>query len=192
MSRVEITAGASGLHGLVLDGHDVSDGVGGLSLDVRAGRAPQVTLHLDVREFGFDGDVQVGVTASAERALIKAGWTPPSADGAEPTVGVLAEIAAERLRQNAKWGEQNHLDGTGRPGDAETAVLDRAKCKANGPDGPDVDNWRDILQEEVSEAFAETDPELLRVELIQVAAVAAQWVEAIDRRARRAEVAGDG
>jgi hypothetical protein len=40
-----------------------------------------------------------------------------------------------------------------------------------------------ILREEVYEAFAEEDPAALRTELIQVAAVAATWVDAIDRRA---------
>ncbi len=44
------------------------------------------------------------------------------------------------------------------------------------------DNWRDILLEEVFEALAEEEPKELRKELVQVAAVAAQWVEAIDRR----------
>jgi hypothetical protein len=34
----------------------------------------------------------------------------------------------------------------------------------------------------VAEALAEDDPTLLRAELIQVAAVAVAWVEAIDRR----------
>jgi hypothetical protein len=42
--------------------------------------------------------------------------------------------------------------------------------------------WRDILLEEVYEAFAETDSDRLREELIQVAAVALSWVDAIDRR----------
>ena len=41
--------------------------------------------------------------------------------------------------------------------------------------------WLHILREEVFEAFAEDDPAKLRAELIQVAAVAVQWVEAIDR-----------
>ena len=41
--------------------------------------------------------------------------------------------------------------------------------------------WADILREEYFEALAETDPARLRVELIQVAAVAVAWVEAIDR-----------
>lgn len=42
--------------------------------------------------------------------------------------------------------------------------------------------WRDILAEEFNEALAESDPDRLRAELVQVAAVAVNWVEAIDRR----------
>lgn len=42
--------------------------------------------------------------------------------------------------------------------------------------------WRHILAEEMFEALAESDPAKLRAELVQVAAVAVQWVEAIDRR----------
>jgi hypothetical protein len=98
---------------------------------------------------------------------------------ASATVGVLGEIAAERARQSAKWGQPDHLDGTARVGDRHTAARLRAACKANGPA---EDNWRDILAEEVAEAFAEAGSARLRVELIQVAAVAVAWVEAIDRR----------
>ena len=36
--------------------------------------------------------------------------------------------------------------------------------------------------EEVAEAFAEADVRRLRAELVQCAAVAVKWVEAIDRR----------
>lgn len=38
-----------------------------------------------------------------------------------------------------------------------------------------------VLEEEVSEALAEEDPEKLRVELVQVAAVATKWIEKLDR-----------
>jgi hypothetical protein len=96
------------------------------------------------------------------------------------TPRVLAEIASERARQDAKWGEQNHPDGTARQGDDFLAEMARAICQANGSDR---DNWRDILTEEVHEAYAELDPVRLRAELVQVAAVAVAWVEAIDRRA---------
>lgn len=36
--------------------------------------------------------------------------------------------------------------------------------------------------EEVLEAFAEADPDRLRAELVQVAAVATKWIQALDRR----------
>ncbi len=115
--------------------------------------------------------------------------TDATLDGLRTWTPILAEVSDERERQVAKWGEQNHPDGTGRDGDAEMARLDRAKCKANGPD---EDNFRDILQEEVSEAFAETHPKALRNELVQVAAVAVQWIEAIDRRSLTDATPGDG
>lgn len=40
--------------------------------------------------------------------------------------------------------------------------------------------WMDILLEEVFEAGAESNPDRLREELVQVAAVALNWVKAID------------
>ena len=92
---------------------------------------------------------------------------------------VLEEILAERLRQDAKWGEQNHPDGTGRPGSRQDANYYRNLCKGNSPS---QDNWQDILSEEVYEAYAESDPPKLRAELVQTAAVCVAWIEAIDRR----------
>jgi hypothetical protein len=92
---------------------------------------------------------------------------------------VLDEIDDERIRQDRKWGEQNHPDGTARPSDTEAAAFMKAKCQVNSPE---EDNWRDILEEEVYETFAESDPARIRHELIQVAAVAVAWIEAIDRR----------
>ena len=104
------------------------------------------------------------------------------------TVDVLVEIGEERARQDAKWGEQNHPDGTGpkvawgRLAHAEDHVRDaRLACQSAAARG-DV-TWRHIAQEKIYEAFAETDPANLRAELIQVAAVAVAWVQAIDRRA---------
>lgn len=93
---------------------------------------------------------------------------------------ILLDVSKERQRQDKKWGEQNHPDGTGRPGSRELSDSYRVVCDSNTPD---KDNWQDILAEEVFEAFAETDPKELRKELIEVAAVAVAWVAAIDRRA---------
>lgn len=70
---------------------------------------------------------------------------------------VLQEIREERLRQNAKWGEQNH----------------------------DYPTWRVILDEETGEAsnaFLEEDWDNFRVELVQCAAVMVQMIECWDRK----------
>jgi hypothetical protein len=103
------------------------------------------------------------------------------------TPQVLAEIGYERTRQDAKWGEQNHPDGTGPRHlvldmiPTELAMHDaRTLCQRYADMG--ILTWRDILTEEACEALAESDPARLRAELIQVAAVAVNWIEAIDRR----------
>ena len=96
-----------------------------------------------------------------------------------PTLSILAEVLAERVRQDAKWGEQNHPDGTGLRADAAMAALAKADCDRAARDGELT--YRHILDEEVCEAFAETDPAKLRVELVQVAAVAVAWIEKLDR-----------
>lgn len=109
---------------------------------------------------------------------------------------VLQAISEERIIQDAKWGEQNHPDGTGenltflwgpasanldmRTG-AELAAHFKAAC--DGQFDVNAGNWRGILLEEVFEALAESDPVKLRTELLQVAAVVVAWVEAIHRRA---------
>ena len=94
--------------------------------------------------------------------------------------GPLAEVGNEREMQNDKWGEQNHPDGTGLEHDRLMADSSRRACKAAANDG--TVTWRHILVEEFYEAMAEADPSNLRTELIQIAAVAVAWVEAIDRR----------
>jgi len=92
---------------------------------------------------------------------------------------VLLDVLAERKDQDEKWGEQNHPDGTGTAYRVDAQFARRA-CEDAAALGQVT--WRHILAEEVFEALAETDPERLREELIQVAAVAVSWVEAIDRR----------
>lgn len=70
---------------------------------------------------------------------------------------VAALIAAERVRQDAKWGQQDHRDLF----------------------------WFPILVEEVGEvakALIEGDKNSAMRELIEVAAVAVQWLEAMGRQ----------
>ncbi len=114
---------------------------------------------------------------------------------------ILDELAAERTRQDTKWGEQNHSDGTGtdwrifgRSADEWLAIVRAAldqstkrqiavdlygglrELPATGP------TWLLIALEEAFEAFVETDPAKLRAELVQLGAVVVAWIEAIDRR----------
>lgn len=92
----------------------------------------------------------------------------------------LREIDRERERQIDKWGPQSHPDGTGGPRLMRASEFARILCEAAFAD--DKGTWAHILTEEFFEAMAEADPEKLRTELIQVAAVAVAWVEDIDRR----------
>jgi hypothetical protein len=96
------------------------------------------------------------------------------------TRAVLGEVAAERRAQNAKWGEQNLPDGTAARGDRRRA--NRKRRETNRAHANGVLSWRDVLEEEMFEALAESDKTELRAELVQVAAVAASWIEALDRR----------
>lgn len=102
---------------------------------------------------------------------------------------ILADVNFERLQQDAKWGEQNHPDGTGprvqitQNAAAPAGVLAglaREECQRAAADG--TVTWMHILREEVAEALAADHPGLLRMELVQVAAVCVAWIEAIDRR----------
>lgn len=97
-----------------------------------------------------------------------------------PDARILAEVQAERERQDARWGEQNHPNGTG----ALSCVLERDKARQGCENAFQRGDgtWMHVLIEEVFEAFAEEDPAKLRAELVQVAAVATNWIGAIDRR----------
>jgi hypothetical protein len=111
-------------------------------------------------------------------------------------VAILDEIAAERLRQEEKWGEQNHPNGTGRTWilslhpiawredrAAHIALLAKNECERLAKQGRLT--WLDITLEEIAEAFAEKDEDKLRAELVQSAAVLVAWIGAIDRRKRK-------
>jgi len=111
---------------------------------------------------------------------------------------VLAEVAAERSRQETKWGQQNHPNGTGEkttpmaeiargPGHAIVnrhyafGLAFNAKEATDSHAKEGTLTYADIFLEEVFEALAEEDPAKLRTELIQCAAVAVAWAEKIDR-----------
>lgn len=94
------------------------------------------------------------------------------------TIGVLSEVAAERAKQDAKWGaERTHPSGTGKAMSPPASYF-KTECDRAARDG--TITWLHILQEEVAEAAEEGDPSLLRQELVQVAAVAVAWIESLD------------
>lgn len=106
------------------------------------------------------------------------------------TVRVLAQVSAERARQDQKWGQQHHPSydpemcnrfGSGAEAyGLPSAALAKARCGQRAVEGRVT--WADILVEEVAEALeAVSDPRHLREELLQVAAVAAAWAEDLDR-----------
>lgn len=91
---------------------------------------------------------------------------------------ILDRVAHERMRQDAKWGVQRHERGTGSLFQQARAHAQRARVDKLNENF--TNNWFDILLEEVFEAGSEKDAEALKRELIQVAAVAVAWAEAID------------
>lgn len=112
------------------------------------------------------------------------------------TVDVLVEVGDERRRQEAKWGQQNHRDGTGPDvldvGDAselmshieaEHGVAEWARDRCERLHAMGLGTYEQILTEEWAEAIECDDPAELRDELVQVAAVAVAWIEKIDRDA---------
>ena len=94
---------------------------------------------------------------------------------------IFEEIAAERQRQNDKWGEQNHS--------MLNEFMSYRACKSEESYYRDINkkedyrfSWLTILLKEVYEAFAEIDPVKQREELIQTAAMVVQIIECIDRQ----------
>ncbi|MFT4281220.1 hypothetical protein [Microbacterium sp.] len=109
---------------------------------------------------------------------------------------ILFEIASERVAQDDKWGAPKDVpNGTGPDVRARflsplsyALLRDRAQETTDGAavDGESLMSY--VLLEEVFEALAEDDDTKLRVELIQVAAVAAKWVRIIDQRTKTSAV----
>lgn len=115
----------------------------------------------------------------------------------EKTNDVLQEVLAERERQDAKWGEQNHPnlspevareipEDTARDMGVPSAHTARQRVENLARRGQL--GYADIALEEFAEAIeaaALEDEQALRNELVQTAAVLVAWVEAIDRRGGR-------
>jgi hypothetical protein len=90
------------------------------------------------------------------------------------TADTLALVDAERGRQRAKWGGRHHW-GMGDCSSATVAV------GAHAGDVPHLLRLAVLGEEfgEVARAVHDRDPEALARELVQVAAVAVAWREAL-------------
>jgi hypothetical protein len=98
---------------------------------------------------------------------------------------IYADIFAERKNQLDKWGEQHRNLGTGSKTWFNRAEKAKIRCDAqelnSQSDNPDDKaTWLAVLEEEFTEAMAESDYAALRAELIQVAAVAVAIIEDIE------------
>jgi hypothetical protein len=114
---------------------------------------------------------------------------PIEIDLGVPVTPVLVEVARERARQDARWGEQNHPlwheslpDPVIRASHYGVPTERAAKwlCEIEAKGG--CQTYVSILVEEVAEAVSAQDEAHARAELVQVAAVAVAMCEAIDRR----------
>lgn len=99
-----------------------------------------------------------------------------------PGLRAFAEsVDAERQRQLTKWGDQHHPDGTGIT-DAQRELADQARAACQQAFAEGRGSWAHILMEEIREALAESDPAVLRTELVQCAAVIQAWLADLDSR----------
>jgi hypothetical protein len=107
------------------------------------------------------------------------------------TRGVLQDVLEERRRQFDRYGTNADTeDGTGpnvqwlwpfaRQSAHQIEEIFRDDYLAFERHHPVT--WAHLVREEVAEAFAESDPERLEAELIQVAALCVSWVEKIRAR----------
>jgi hypothetical protein len=134
-----------------------------------------IQIPLDHRDENNEAEIRAWVLA-----LISRFREFTAAVSHEPgLVRILREIATERERQQNRFGLVVIPHGTGTGPDKLAAIQTKSACQNAMRQG--TCTWKHVLREEVFEAFAESDPDTLRAELIQVAAVATAWVEAIDQ-----------
>lgn len=136
------------------------------------------------------------LTATGRNMLARAKWQVR-------TINVLEKVFNHRIEQVERYGHNDDKpDGTGpgvrwipglrtgpQPGIGlptpentakEIEAIFRSAYEKNGGDGGVT--WMELIREEVAESFAESDPDRLEEELIQVAALCVSWVETIQKR----------
>lgn len=89
----------------------------------------------------------------------------------------LKAVEAEMSRQQELWGFHDHPNGTSNDFITHSRHF-RIACADAFENGNGT--WADILTEEFYEVLAEEDPQKLKEELIQLAAVAVNWASVIE------------
>lgn len=92
---------------------------------------------------------------------------------------IIADVKAERARQDSKWGKQLHPNGTSvkfKP------LADAARNACRAADANGQNTWAHIAREEFWEALSETEWPRLREELIQLISVGVAWIESGDEQ----------
>ena|ERR1700748_1699925 len=105
----------------------------------------------------------------------------------EKRVEIFNEISAERLKQDVKWGEQNLPSVV--PGLTPKELSERYEIPTEERGKKIYDHYAstgeqtftDIAVEELTEVVGALNEKDRREELVQLAAVIVQWIEAIDR-----------
>jgi hypothetical protein len=143
-----------------------------------------------ILERRIDHHIELQKSAEAKTETIRVWW-----QDAKSRTGIFGEVELERMRQDAKWGVQDHKSADPAllydparmceeyeiPGEARAKFL----CQTHAKRG-DI-SWPYIAVEELSEAvsaFTVEEDATGRGELVQLAAVIVAWIECIDRRAK--------
>lgn len=136
--------------------------------------------HLDVLTRGMES--RNPLVRLVTRAAAKGTWSDPFSIKNR----TANEIVAETLRQDAKWGiSREYLNGTGPDYGFTDEVTDYMRKATESAFRDGEGSWQHVLTKEFYEAMAETNPRLLRKELIRVAAVCLTWVVALKMQRKR-------
>jgi hypothetical protein len=125
--------------------------------------------------------VDCKVVIPHEGQVVLNNWCARCARRHERRQHLTFEVIHERERQDKRFGPadaRGYALGTGQPGDAEALTAARARYAALDAHG--AITWRAVIDEELCEVFAESDPVRVRAEAIQAAAALLAMVEAID------------
>lgn len=92
---------------------------------------------------------------------------------------VLGEVLDDRWFSRIHYGERDFPDGTSEFYFPEFRSADRNVLQQRKQG---TLTWRDLMMLEAIGVTCETDPENLRGELLDLASLVVEWIEAIDRR----------